>query len=141
MTKPHPKKHHAKTPARPPARAAGPPDGAVYIGILMIGAFGVWLWTIVVDEPDSWKHAVLGYVIAIAVLVNLYAWRVYLRKHLVPWQQSLARLVLRWAGFGTSGGRPLEAAHDSERAKAMLFVSLAASAVIIAGLGFLLYRQ
>ena len=22
------------------------PDGAVYIGLLMIGLFGVWLWTI-----------------------------------------------------------------------------------------------
>ncbi len=132
MGKSHHHKAHKgrKSPGR--SRPSGPPDGAVYIGLLMIGAFGIWLWTIVATDPDSWKHAVIGFVLAIAVLVNLYTWRVCAGKRLAPWQQSLARLPLRWVGYGTKGGKPLDAAHGSDRAKMMLFLSVATSAVVIA---------
>jgi len=102
----------------------------------MIGAFGIWLFTIVSDT--AWTHGLLGYVIAVALLVNLYTWRVCAGKSLAGWQRSLARLPLRFVGYGTRGGKPLEAAHGSDRAMVMLFVSIAASAVAIVGLTLLL---
>ncbi len=126
----------SSTKGRDSARRA--PDGAVYIGLLMIGLFGVWLWTIAARDPDSWKHGLLGYLIAMAVLLNLYTWRACRGKHLVAWQRALARLPLRLAGYGSRGGRPLEAAHGSPRAMMMLYVSIATCAVVIAGLTFLL---
>ncbi len=122
------------SPSRP-ARATTP-DGGVYIGGIMIGAFGIWLFTIVTDS--AWTHGLLGYGIAVAFLVNLYTWRVCAGKSLAGWQRSLARLPLRCVGYGTRGGKPLEAAHGSPRAKAMLLVSVAASAVAIVGLTLLI---
>lgn len=136
MTKSHARKGSSRAQA---ARRPATPDGAVYIVVTMIGVFGIWLWAILVPEADSWKHGLLGYVIAILALINLYSWRVYLGRHVLGWQQSLARLVLRWAGYGTRSGRPLEAAHGSQRARMMLLVGLSASALVIAGLTVLLY--
>jgi hypothetical protein len=115
-------------------------DGGVYIGLLMIGLFGIWLWTILVPGEDPWKAALLGYVIAVLGFVNFFAWRACSGVHLAGWQQSLARLVLRWAGYGTVGGRPLEAARGSQRARMVLLVGVSASAIAIAALTWLLYR-
>jgi len=112
-----------------------PPDGAIYIGILMVGAFGVLLWNVLDGE---WQHALLGFVIAVAVLVNLFTFQVVRGKSVVPWGKALARLPLRFVGFGTRGGKPVEAAHGSPRAQAMLAVSIATSAVVIAGLTLLI---
>ncbi len=134
------KSHHqkARKGSRRPRRV-GPPDGAVYIGLFMIGVFAIGLWWII--APDSWKEALIGYVLAMAILVNLYTWRVCTGKRVAPWQQSLARLPLRWVGYGTRGGKPLDAAHGSDRARMMLFVSIATSAVGIALLTWWLIPQ
>jgi len=105
----------------------------------MIGAFGIWLFTIVTDS--AWTHGLLGYGIAVAFLVNLYTWRVCVGRPLAGWQRSLARLPLRFVVYGTRGGKPLEAAHGSARAMSMLFVTIAASAVAIVGLTLLLFRN
>ena len=133
MTKSH---HH-----KPPPRSSPNLDGGVYIGILMIGAFGIWLFTIVSDSADAWKHGLLGYIIAVAFLVNLSAWQVCAGRTIVGWKQSLARLPLRCVGYGTRGGKPLAAAHGSDRAKMMLFVSIATSFVAVLALTFLLIRS
>jgi hypothetical protein len=140
MSKTHHKGGARKQAARAPSRRTGAPDGAIYIGLVMIGAFAVWLWTIVTPElQGSWRHGLLVYVILVLALINAYTWQVYFGKRLYRWQQSLARLVLRWAGYGTRGGRPLEAAHGSRRAKVMLILAMATSVVIIAALAWLLY--
>lgn len=131
----HSRKGHAKSKPRRNSTA----DGGVYIGIAMIGVFGIWVWMVAAPGASSWKHGLLGYVIAVLVLINLYSWRVYLGKHLAGWQQSLARLILRWAGYGTPTGRPLAAAHGSARAKMVLLVGLSTSALIVAGLSWVLY--
>ncbi|MHC4128353.1 MAG: hypothetical protein ACYTF2_11665 [Planctomycetota bacterium] len=130
-----------KQTARAPARRRGAPDGAVYIGLIMIGAFGIWLWTIVAPGPEAWKHALLVYVVLVLALINLYTWRVYFGARLINWQKSLARLSLRWAGFGTSGGRPLAAAHGSRRARIMLMLTMVTSIVIIVALAWLLFKR
>lgn len=126
--------HHKTRPAR-----ASTIDGGVYIGVIMIGAFGIWLATI--GTGLAWTQGLLGYVIAVAFLVNLYAWRACAGKSMAGWQRSLARLPLGFVGYGTRGGKPLDAAHGSQRAKAMLFVSIAASAVAVVGLTLLLIRN
>ena len=129
-------KSHHKT----PPRAAANLDGGVYIGIVMIGAFGIWLFTIISDSTDAWKHGLLGYIIAVAFLVNYSAWQVCAGNAIVGWKQSLARLPLRCVGYGTRGGKPLAAAHGSDRAKMMLFVSIATTFVVVLALTLLLFR-
>ena len=130
-------KSHHRTPPRPVTNL----DGGVYIGILMIGAFGIWLFTILSDSTDAWKHGLLGYVIAVAFLVNYSAWQVCAGTAIVGWRQSLARLPLRCVGYGTRGGKPLAAAHGSDRAKMMLFVSIATSFMVVLALTLLLIRS
>jgi hypothetical protein len=130
------KAHHQK--ARKPAPTNL--DGGVYIGILMIGAFGIWLITIFVDSPDAWKQGLIGYVIAVGFLVNFSTWQVCAGKTIAGWKQSLARLPLRCVGYGTKGGKPLAAAHGSDRAKMMLYVSIAFSFVAVLGITLLLIR-
>jgi len=131
------KSHHHKPPPRPSSNL----DGGVYIGLLMIGAFGIWLFAIASDSADAWKHGLLGYIIAVAFLVNYFAWQVCAGNAIVGWKQSLARLPLRCVGYGTRGGKPLAAAHGSDRAKMMLFVSIATSFVAVLALTFLLIRS
>ncbi len=131
------KSHHHKPPPRPNSNL----DGGVYIGILMIGGFGIWLVTIFSDSPDGWKHGLLGFIIAVGFLVNHAAWQVCGGKTIVGWKQSLARLPLRCVGYGTRGGKPLAAAHGSDRAKMMLFVSIATSFVAVLALTFWLIRS
>ncbi len=135
MSKAHHHRSARKAHARSKPARQGAPDGAIYLGILMIGAFGVFLWHIMGGE---WQHALVGFTIAVAVLVNLYTWRVCRGQSVLPWQAALARLPLRCAGYGTKGGKPIEAAHGSDRAKIMLYLSIATSAVVIVVLTVLL---
>lgn len=132
MSKAHSKAHPRPAPANL--------DGGVYIGILMIGVFGIWLVTIFVDSPDAWKQGLLGFVIAVGFLVNFYTWKVCAGKPIAGWKQSLARLPLRCVGYGTRGGKPLSAAHGSDRAKMMLYLSIATTCVVILGVTLLLIR-
>ncbi len=116
------------------------PDGAIYIGLLMIGSFAVLLGFLF-TEGKHWREVGLGYLIAIAYLVNLYTFRAYRGTTLAGWQAALARLPLRCVGYGTRGGRPLEAAKGQENARTMLLVSIATSVVVIAGLSFWLFPR
>jgi hypothetical protein len=141
MSKAHHKSGARKHTARAPARRAGPPDGAVYIALIMIAAFAIWMWTIVAPGPDSWKHALLVCTVILLALVTLYTWRAYFGARLAPWKQSLARLSLRWAGYGTKKGRPLEAAHGSRPATIMLILTMATSVVVVVVLAWLLYKR
>lgn len=137
MSKAHPKPHHRQVARKPPPTNL---DGGVYIGILMIGGFGIWLFSILSGGDDAWKQGLIGYVIAVGFLVNFYAWQVCAGKTIAGWKQSLARLPLRCAGYGTRSGKPLAAAHGSDRAKMMLYVSIAFSFVAVLGISFLLIR-
>ncbi len=129
--------HREKAKAAPPQRA---PDGAIYTGLVMIGIFAIALWALFAQGIGTWKQGLIGYVIAMALLINIFTFQACRGRHLAGWQQSLARLPLRWVGFGTRQGKPLEAAHGSPRAKAMLAVSIAASVLLVALLSFWLIR-
>jgi len=108
------------------------PDGAAWIALLLIGAFAVALTTAAFGWP--WRQAAAGYLIAVLFLVNLSAWRAYGGRELAGWQQALARLPLRFAGFGTPVGRPLGAASGDRRALTAILVAFLMSAAIAAGL-------
>lgn len=138
MSHPHnERQHHKKKPVR--NEATNPmPDGAVYIGLLLIGVFAVLVISIVFNVP--WQQLAIGYVLALIFLVNLYAWRVYLGHEIAPWSQALARIPLRFAGFGTREGRPLTAAKGEQRAATILWLCLALSAMAMVAAGYLLVR-
>lgn len=117
--------------------ARGGNDPAVYSAFILVGAFIVFL-VYLVDLAITWQAAALGYCMALAFLINLYAASAYRGKHLDGWQKSLARIPLRFAGYGRRGGKPIEAAHDSPRVKAAVFVSVAVSVVMLLALSVLL---
>ena len=125
---------------RKPAQAARSraSDGAIYIALIMIGAFAVFLAVVLTSQP--WQHFAVGYVIALLALTNLFGWQAWAGKHLAEWQQALAKVPLRFAGYGSKGGRPLEAAHGSAAARSALFIFLALSVAIIAAATFLIAR-
>lgn len=129
------KSHHAAG----SASANGRMDPAIYIAYIMVGVFLILLAAMVFAIP--WQHAALGYVIALALLVNYSAWKAYLGRELEGWQKPLARLPLRYAGFGASTGHPLHAAKGEPKAKLVLLVCLAISALLIAGASLLLIRN
>ncbi len=128
MTKSASRGRSKKSSTSRPARRAVP-DGGVYIAFVLGGAFAMLLWLIA--SPGTWRSGLIGYIIALAFLVNLNGWRAYRGRHLSGWQLALARLPLRCVGYGTKGGRPIEAAHGAPSVQMILFVSLATSAVII----------
>lgn len=115
-------------------------DRVVYMGLFLIGFFTIALfWMFTSDSPvPYWKSLALGYVTAIAFLMNLYAFQIYRGRHLENWKQALARVPLRFAGYGTKDGKPLEAAHDHPETRTALLMSILISAVILVGLGLLL---
>ncbi len=128
---------HTKRSSKKRASRRTVPDGGVYIAFVIGGAFAMLLWWIA--DRDSWKSGLIGYLIALAFLVNLNGWRAYRGRHLSGWQQALARLPLRCVGYGAKGGRPIETAHGAPNARMILFVSLAVSAVIILLLSWWLF--
>ncbi len=133
MSKTPVRSHRKRSAAR---RARRGSDLAIYGGLLLIGVFATFLSALV--SWEHWQQVALGYLIAMTLLVNFYAWQACRGRRLAGWQQSLARLALRWSGFGTARGRPLEAAKGSNRAKMMLMVSIATSVVLIVLLTWLL---
>ena len=132
MSKTSSRSHRKRSAAAPTRRGS---DLAIYGGFLLIGAFVAFLSVLL---SQDWRQVALGYLIAMALLVNFYAWQACRGRRLAGWQQSLARLALRWSGYGTARGRPIEAAKGSNRAKMMLMVSMATSVVLIVLLTWLL---
>lgn len=135
--------HDKRSSARRKAKTAHPnsntgSDAAVYVGLLMIGAFVIMLAWMVLQVP--WTELLVGYVIAMAILINLYAWQAYLGKSLAQWQQSLARLPLRIPGYGTKHGKPLVAAKGQADARMTLMLFFAGSVLLVAALSVWLIR-
>lgn len=114
-------------------------DRGIYIGVVIIGAFIVMLgWLL---EPKWWAIITVGYIAWVAWLVHIFALSVYSGGHLSAWKLALARLSLRWAGFGRAHGKPVEAAHGEPSARKTIVVTSIVSLVIVAGLAVLLIPQ
>jgi hypothetical protein len=118
--------------ARDPDRRA-PSDRAIYFGMALVGFFFVMLAGLF---TENWLVPAVLYIVFIAWMINSSALYIYRGKQIPHWQQSLAKIPLRPVGFGTRGGKPLEAAHHQPAAqKAVLtsfFVSLFVIAVLVA---------
>ena len=71
----------------------------------------------------------------LARITNFGAYR---GKRMANWQQALARLPLRFAGYGTKHGKPLAAAHNAAAARKMIAISIVVSVLVLAGLALLL---
>ena len=112
-------------------------DRAIYLGFAIVGLFIVvlsWLFT----DGRYWNVVALGYVAAVAYLIHFYTFQAYRGRHLDNWQQALARVPLRFVGYGTKGGRPLEAAHDHAETKKALGLSVAVSLALLVVLSLFL---
>jgi hypothetical protein len=112
-------------------------DRAIYIGLIMIGAFVVGLG-FPLTSGRYWREMGWAYLALMALLINVYAFRAYLGAELAPFQKSLARLPLRCVGYGTRGGKPIEAAHNQPDARRALAGSLALSLLILGVLAALI---
>lgn len=131
MTRSAARKGHRTKAARSDAN-----DKAIYLSFIIIGIAVAGLAFLF--SPPNWGAVTLGYLAAVAWLVNLYAYRIYRGEHLAGWQCALARLPLRCAGFGRRHGKPVEAAHDVPKARSMILTSIAVSVAAIVLLSFVL---
>jgi hypothetical protein len=139
MSKTAAKAHRKKTTRRPETRPITS-DRSIYIGFIIIGAAIVTIVFLLTEGGTSGEVA-LGYLVAMALLVNLYAIRAYRGARMVGWQKALARLPLRFAGFGSRHGKPLEAAHGAAKARTTIIISVIISLVILAVLAYLLIGE
>lgn len=112
-------------------------DRAVYVGIIIVGLFVVmigWLFT----DGVYWRQTLLGYTLLMILSINFAGWDVCRGRRLPDWKHSLAKIPLRFAGFGTAAGKPLDAAHHQPAAKAAMFRFGIISIVLSAALTVLL---
>ena len=80
----------------------------------------------------------LGYLALLILNINFSGWDIVRGKHISDWKQALAKLPLRFAGYGTTNGKPLESARDQPAAKKTMVLCGVISVVLVAALGFLL---
>lgn len=114
-------------------------DRAIYLGILIIGFFFVLLASLF-WELDYWAIFTIVYLAFIAYLVNFYTFQVYRGSRLANWQQALARVPLRFVGYGTKGGKPLEAAHDHSETLRALTLCVVVSLAILGAMTLATWR-
>jgi hypothetical protein len=114
-------------------------ERGIYAAILMVGIFGLGLWYLASDT--TFPHAVIGFLLAVFGLVNWSALQAVRGQELAGWQKALARLPLQFAGYGTTGGKPVEAARGQENAKMVLMVSASLCLVVLIALSWLLLPE
>jgi hypothetical protein len=114
-------------------------DKVIYSGLALIGFFVCAIGSIIFEE--QWRWMAVGYVALIAYLVNINVWHVYRGRHLGNLPSSLARIPLRFVGYGSKGGKPLEAAHDHASTLKAFFVSVIVSLLMVAVVALLLVPQ
>lgn len=143
MSKPSAKKKttQRKKPRRPQSDAPRTSDGQIYLGLLIIGAAATLFAFLLAagESSEIWRSVALGYLIAMAFLMNLYAFQAYRGKKLANWQAALARVPLRFAGYGTRHGRPITAAHNAAHARSTILLSVVVSLAICVVLSFVFF--
>jgi hypothetical protein len=131
----------ARKSARRRKKRSGPPqikptqpasDRTIYAGLLLIGLFFVLLAGLVAGgEGGRWWEFFVLYVIVLAWFVNLCTFMAYRGVHMANWKQAMARLPLRFAGYGTKTGKPLDAAHGKPNARTAMIICMLISVVVI----------
>jgi len=107
-------------------------DRAIYVTIIMVGLFVLGLAFLAF--PDDWPWWLVGMTAAVLAMINLFGWKAASGSKLSAWQRSLAKIPLRFVGFGSRGGKPLDAAHGEDSAKMALYVTGAISIVVLLAL-------
>ncbi len=114
-------------------------DGAVYLGAIIVGLFVVGLCG-AATEATYWPHFAVGYLALLLYATVMAGWSIYRAKHISDWRQSLAKLPLRPAGYGTKRGKALEAAHGQPAVRTAMIAFTIASIVIVGALGYIVFR-
>jgi hypothetical protein len=73
-------------------------------------------------------------------VINISGWRIYLGQHISDWKQSLGKLPLLPAGYGSKSGKALEAAHGQPAVRTSLIIAAIVSLAILALLAVVLLR-
>lgn len=105
-------------------------DKAVYITIIMVGLFLLGIGFL---ATEHWPWWIVGMIGAVLAMINYFAWRIVIGHKLQQWQRSLAKVPLRFVGYGIRGGKPLDAAKGEDPAKMALYVTAALSVLIVLG--------
>ena len=106
-------------------------DRAIYLSALVVGLFVILVGSLLVGEGQYWQYFVLGYLALLLYVINMAGWRIYQAKHIAGWRQSLGKLPLITAGYGSKSGKALEAAHGQPAVrKAMIICGLVSIAVL-----------
>jgi hypothetical protein len=105
-------------------------DRAVYITIMMVGLF---ILGIAFLATDDWPWWIVGMLAAVLAMINYFGWKTVFGHKLAAWQRSLAKVPLRFVGFGTRSGKPLDAAKGEDAAKMALYVMAAMSVILLLG--------
>lgn len=131
----HQHSRHGEQRAKPATQPMS--DRSVYLGALIVGFFVVMLgWLL--SEGSFWRQVALGYLVLLILNVNFAGWDIVRGKKISDWKQALAKIPLRFAGYGTRDGKPLETAHDQPAAKKTMITFGIVSVLLVAGLGALL---
>lgn len=115
-------------------------DRAVYISALIVGLFVIVLGSALVGEGRYWHYFTLGYLALLLYAINIAGWQVYRAQHIAGWRQSLAKLPLITAGYGSKSGKALEAAHGQPAVRKALIISGILSIALLALLAVVLLR-
>ena len=110
------------------------------MGVVVVGFFAVTLASLFMGM-EYWPVLTLAYLAMIAYIITYDVWQVYRGKHLANWHQAMAKIPLRFVGYGTKEGKPLEAAHDHPEVFKALTIFAVSTLVVIAVLAFFAIRM
>ncbi len=133
------KKHRRKDSRSRPAQSRIS-DRSIYGALIIIGLAVVALGFLQ-TTGKHWQEVLLGYLLIVMALVNMSAFNAYIGRQQAAWQRALARLPLQCVRYGTKHGKPIEAAHNSPRARNMVIISILFSLIVLTGLTLLLFRK
>ena len=125
----HARELRAKARSRQPRVTS---DRAIYGLTILVGFFFTVIASLLLE--GHWREPLFIYIVGLAYLITATTWAIYRGRHLPNWQQAMARIPLRFAGYGTPQGKPLEAAHDQPNTRSAFLASAVISILIVIGL-------
>jgi hypothetical protein len=117
-------------------------DRAIYLSALVVGLFVILVGSLLVGEGQYWRYFVLGYLALLLYIINMAGWCIYRGKHIAGWRQSLGKLPLITAGYGSRSGKALEleAAHGQPAVRKAMIICGLVSVAVLALLAVVLLR-
>ena len=122
----HERKVHSKARTKPLQVTS---DRAIYIGAIVIGFFFTVIAGLLLDS--HWREPLIIYVAGVSYLTVLATFAIYRGKHIPNWQQAMAKIPLRFVGYGKKGGKPLETAHGQANTRNALLMCMVVSLIFV----------